>query len=249
MKIDKEDKIKNSLAISFLLLVTVLVFIIIIKYQVEGEKNMPFALSKITIISTAEGQERIAEEGQEVSRWNLDIYQKNDVYFFIDKNEEYKKTKTIDSVYIENIQITKKPEVGTIKTYMPSSLEGRLFKYNEEFLVEEKLEYKGDGADNYQNLEIGNQGGKILLDFANTGIGSFISNDEQEIKHDGTLLTKANVSNEQIKFEVNFDFIIKVNNVKYKANITLNMPEGNILEDGRSTIEKTDMSDIIFKRI
>ena len=54
-----------------------------IKYEVEGETNMPYQLSKIVIIGTVEGVET-TEKGKE--KWNFDIYQNNDVYFYIDQN-------------------------------------------------------------------------------------------------------------------------------------------------------------------
>ena len=57
----KEDNIKRaikaSISIAMLIVILTIVVIVIIKYNVEGEKNMPFKLSKITIISTAEGLE------------------------------------------------------------------------------------------------------------------------------------------------------------------------------------------------
>ena len=52
-----KDRIKMSIAISVLLVVIIVVILIIIQYQIEGEKNMPYQLSKITIISTAEGEQ------------------------------------------------------------------------------------------------------------------------------------------------------------------------------------------------
>ena len=77
-----------------------------IKYEVEGDKNMPFNLSKIVIVSTAEGVETKGK-----SKWNFNVYQNNDLYFYIDKNNEYLGDSTyIEKVRIENIQITKAPE-------------------------------------------------------------------------------------------------------------------------------------------
>ena len=138
---DKEKKkqmIKLCIAVSTFVIILLLVGITMIKYQVEGDKNMPFNLSKIIMVSTAEGQET---EGDK--KWNFSIYQNNDVYIYIDKNEAYKgEERTIKSVRIENINITKAPSVGEIKTYMPNSVEGRLFDYSDEYIVNEKLEYK-----------------------------------------------------------------------------------------------------------
>ena len=215
-----------------------------IKYEVEGDKNMPFNLSKIVIVSTAEGVEI---EGK--SKWNFNIYQNNDIYFYIDKNNEYLGNSTyIENVRIENIQITKEPTIGEIKTYMPNSLEGRLYSYDNTYIIEEKLEYRGGVKSNSQTLEIGNQGGEALIRFSNTNLGAYSSDTDKEIIHDGTLLNKLELKKENINFTVSFDFIIEVQNHQYRANIKLEFPYGNIIEEGTAIYEKTDMSDVIFKR-
>ena len=245
----KKEIIKHSVAISILIIIISIVATIIIKYQVDGETNMPFELSRITIISTAEGESVEPKEGEETYKWNMEVNQSNDVYFFIDKNEQYKKNAMIDSVEIENINITKQPLKGTIKTYMPNSSAGRLYSYDESFLVTNKLTYTGAKSSDEKNLQIGNQGGKVLIRFANTGICTYTSNDDTEIVHDGTLISKCNITEQEINFTVNFDFIITVGNIKYKANITLELPCESITTEGTTQIEKKDMSDIIFKRI
>lgn len=249
MDINKKETIKHCIAISILIIIISIVAILIIRYQVDGETNMPFNLSKITIISTAEGVQAANVEGQENTKWNLSINQSNDVYFFIDKNEEYKKSATIDNISIENIKVSTIPLKGEVKTYMPNSADGRKFIYNDTFLVNEKLTYTGAKASNEKTLEIGNQGGKALIRFANTNICTYNSNEDIEVVHDGTLIAKTDTKNEEIQFAVNFDFIITSRNIKYKANITLDFPYGDILEEGTTEIEKTDMNDIIFKRI
>ena len=244
---DKEKKkqmIKLCIAVSTFVIILLLVGITMIKYQVEGDKNMPFNLSKIIMVSTAEGQET---EGDK--KWNFSIYQNNDVYIYIDKNEDYKgEERTIKSVRIENINITKAPSVGEIKTYMPNSVEGRLFDYSDEYIVNEKLEYKGAEESNPQTLEIGSYGGSLLLSFSNIGLDTYSSDEDEEITHDGTLLEKIDVTNDDITFNVSFDIVITVENCSYRANTTLQLPCGNILEEGTCSIEKTDMSDVIFKR-
>ena len=85
---DKEKKkqmIKLCIAITTFVIIILLVGMTMIKYQVEGDKNMPFNLSKIIIVSTAEGQETKGDK-----KWNFKVYQNNDVYIYIDKNENYK---------------------------------------------------------------------------------------------------------------------------------------------------------------
>lgn len=241
----RKQTIKLWAAISLLVIVLIIVIAIMIKYEVEGDKNMPFNLSKIVVVSTAEGVE---SKGK--NKWNFNIYQNNDVYFYIDKNEKYNgKANMINSVKIENIQMTQSPGLGKIKIYMPNSVEGRLYSYAEEYIVNDSLEYKGGAKSNPQTLEIGNQGGNVLVRFSNTDLGDYSSDKDTQIVHDGTLLNKIQLTNEQIQFQVSFDFIITLTNCSYKANIKLDLPSGNILENGTESIEKQDMNDIIFKRM
>ena len=244
---DKEKKkqtIKFCIAITIFVIIILLVVITMIRYNVEGDKNMPFNLSKIIIVSTAEGTETEGEE-----KWNFDVYQNNDVYIYIDKNEDYMgEEKILKSLKIENINITKSPLKGEVKAYMPNSVEGRIFSYDDEYIIDGSLEYKGAEESNTQTLEIGSNGGSALIRFCNTGLGEYSSDSDDEIIHDGTLLSKIDVSNEDTQFEVTFDLVITVDNCSYRANIALQFPCGNILEEGTCSLEKIDMSDVIFKR-
>lgn len=246
----KEEKIKKavkaSLSIVFLATVLIIVGIVMIKYNVEGEKNMPFELSKITIISTAEGTENT--ENAENVKWKLNIMQNNDIYISINKNDNYNKEELIESVRIENINIIETPKIGETKAYMPNSLEGRLYNYSEEYIIQDNLEYTGSNKSDTKTLEIGNQGGNILLSFCNKAIGIYESNEDIEIKHDGTLIGKLGKTIDDLKFSVSFDLVIKVQNKSYRTNINLDLPCGNITEEGTSTYEITDTSKYIFKR-
>lgn len=241
----KKEKIKACIAIAVIVLAILITGIITMKYYVEGETNMPFTLSKITVVSTAEG----LQNENAVEKWNLSIFQNNDVYFSVEKNENNKEEEIIESISIENIQITKEPAIGKIKTYMPNSLDGRLFSYGEEYRVtENKLAFKGASKSNSKTLEIGNQGGTAVIRFSNAEIGNYVSNEEEEIKHDGSLLNKTEATMENLNFEVNFDFIIHLKNKSYVSNISLSLPcEGNLLEEGTCSQELTDQ--FIFKRV
>lgn len=245
---DKEKKkqiIKLCVAVLVFAIIIVLVAAVMIRYQVEGDKNMPFNLSKIIIVSTAEGNET---EGKR--KWNFNVLQNNDVYIYIDKNENYwGEEKTIKSVILENINISKAPTKGEIKVYMPNSVEGRLFDYSDEYLVQEgKLEYKGGAESNTQTLQIGTNGGNLLLSFSNTGLGTYSSDEDEEITHDGTLLKRLKATYEEVQFDVNFDLVIEVDNCSYRTNMTLHMPCGDITEEGTCSTEQTDFSDLVFKR-
>ena len=53
--------------------------ILVLRYHVEGESNMPFKITKISIIESVEGTEN---QGT-VEKWNLNVNQNNDIYMYI----------------------------------------------------------------------------------------------------------------------------------------------------------------------
>jgi len=230
------------------LIISVIAYIAttMLKYEVEGETNMPFTLSKMIVISTAEGFEKEQTE----HKWNMDIMQNNDVYLEITKNKEYKQKEAIESITIENFYYESEPKLGEPKIYRPSRQENKTYDYELDSEVTEKLEYIGSEKTDIKNLNIANQGGMILLRFTNANVSQFISDDAVEIKQDGTLLKQAGVLYEDLKYKVNFDLIITlVSGTKYKANILLDMPIKDLLEEGISSIEDTKLENIVFKRM
>lgn len=242
----RKQTIKLIVAVTVLALLLLWVAIMMIKYEVEGETNMPFELTKIVVIGTVEG---IETESDNKNKWNFDIYQNNDVYFYIDQSENNTQEELIKSVKISNIQVLAEPQKGSIQTYMPNSEAGRLFTYDDQFKVEEKLEYKGAVESSSTNLEIGSKGGTALIRFSNINIGNYTSDKDKEIIHNNTLLEKIKTSNEEIKFSISCDFTIETTKTKYQSTITLDLPTGNLDEEENCYLEKTDMSDVIFKRV
>ena len=111
------------------------------------------------------------------------------------------------------------------------------------------LTYKGAKETNLDELEISNQGSIVLLRSVNQNVCEVRNNDESII-HDGTLLAKGNVNPEDLNYKLTFDIIIETTrNIKYKGTISIDLPTGDIQTQGKSQIEKTDFSDVIFKRM
>ena len=131
--------LKSAYAVVIVLIIAV-VALLILKYDVEGEKNMPFKLSSIIVASTAEG---IQNENDEY-KWDAEIYQNNDIYINIEKNKNYKETEIIKSITIDNIQINKEPQVGKMFLYRAKAEENNLFSNNDEFLINDRVDYIGD---------------------------------------------------------------------------------------------------------
>ena len=102
---------------------------------------------------------------------------------------------------------------------------------------------------NIKNLKISNQGGILVLRFANNNISQFVSNDAQEVNY-SKLLQETKVNLEDLKATVNFDLNIKLTSDRiYKAQITIDLPVQDIIEKGTASQEITDTSNIVFKRI
>lgn len=186
------------------------------------------------------------QEDSPESKWNLNLIQNNDIYIDIIKNKNYGKEEIIDKVIIDNFKIEDEPQKGEIKIYRPDS-QNLNFTNKEEYKIEKEIEYKGAEKSDLNNLKVANQGGLIILRFVNQGLGNY-KTDEEEIIHDGTLLNKIGLTNEDIQFKVSFDISIELNSgKKYKANVNLKMPNGNLVGEG-TTNSQINGSEIVFKR-
>lgn len=134
-----------------------------LKYSVEGENNMPFELSQLIVVSTAEGLDP-------ENKLEYNIMQNNDLYLYIAKNKNYKETEIIKKITINDIKIESTPKVGEITIYRPSKAEDKIYEYSEEYIVNNEITYEGSELPNAKELKIANQGGIIILRFSNNKI-------------------------------------------------------------------------------
>ena len=229
-----------------ILIIVVILFIVgmlILRYNVEGETNMPFNLTKITVISSSEGIDKDAGE----NKWAFDIYQNNDIYIYIDKNENYKETEAIKNIVIDNFTIEGQMK-DNIKIYKPEfEEENVIFKYSEKNKVD-RLEYIGELINDMKTMQVSNQGGIIAFRCSNDNLTEYRS-DEDTINHN-ELLKKANITNESLKFNLKFDLsIILEDGKEFKTNVELDLPVDDVVNNGVTSKEFTDMSKFVFKRI
>lgn len=239
-------KTKSFHICMIIIIITVILFVVgmlVLRYNVEGEKNMPFELSKITIISSQEG----IDDEQTDTRWSFDVHQANDIYLYIEKNNEYDKTEIIKSININNFQIETENK-DNVKIYKPDTEEENvLFKYKDENIVE-NIEYLGDVESDLKNLKISNQGGIIAFRCSNNYVTKYKS-DEEEINH-SELLKKAGITEEKLRMSLTFNLnIILESGKEYQAEVKTELPTGNVIEEGNTSTEITDLTDIVFKRI
>lgn len=218
--------------------------IFILKYQVEGESNMPFKLTKISLIESVEG---IEKEGAN-EKWNFNVNQNNDIYIYIEKNSGYGKTEIIDSVEIKNININKEKALGELKLYKPVIDEKRMFINKQENEITE-ITYNGELESNIKEEKISNQGGIVAFRYAINNLATYISENDEQIDH-SQLLKLTNISSEDLKTKLTFDIFINLKGGrKYQAPISIDVPQGDIVEKGTIGEDITDLKGIIFKRI
>lgn len=241
-----KNKINKGIVLAIIVLAFGLSLSIMLKYKTEGETNMPFTLKKIQTISSAEATTKA--ENPENYKWNIDINQYNDIYIEIHKNPESDLISYIEQVTLENFEIKSKNNEN-IKIYMPNSTEGKRFIYEDNFQVTGALTYKGAEENNEKTLSIANQGGTILFRVLNPNISEYQSNDDEEIMYDGRLLEKSNVDMEDTKITLSFDIIIQTDRARYKGRTTLELPTGDIKQEGVTTNTIDTLENIVFKRI
>ena len=237
-------KILKKCAFIFCILIALMVVVsIMVKYEVEGEKTLPYSLSEIFVISTVEGTP--TDDGENI--WNVSLKQVNDLYFYINKDDVTEET--IKEITIENFNVTKAPQKGNLAIYRPTGDFGDLYTHSEQDYLGSSLTYTGK-IDDLKTLEIANNGGVFGCRMSLNDLGNYISNDSTEITYDGTLLKNVDVSIEDIKFSISFDILITTNkNVTYKGTLNIDLPGENVIEEGTTNFKINNFENVIFKRL
>lgn len=240
----KKRIIHTFVVIFILIMIMLIATLLMFKYHVEGETNLPFELKKINVISTAESD--LSKDEEEV--WHAAILQKNDIFFTIEKNSEYKKEDAIKKLSFENFQVVKINENMVVDIYRPTT-SASTYNYSEEYKVQNALEYVGGQSTNTETLQINNQGGLIGFSITSDNLGEYIFSENEKLPSDGRLLAKAGIKSEDINFKVSFDLIIETeSDHKFKANIVLDLPTGDILQKGVGSLENAELENVVFKR-
>lgn len=240
----KNKMLKLSLTIAITISVIFIAMMWLLTYHEEGETNIPFKISKIILVSSTDGVQNNNSQAQ----WAIDVNQNNDIYLYIDKNKNYGKTELIESVKITNFNITKETEKGEIKIYKPTTEENKMFNNIQELEVKELI-YSGDLESNVKQLKISNQGGLIVFRCAKDKVSQYLADNVTEVNYN-QLLQMTNVSKEDLKINISFDIEIKIVNKKtYQATVSLELPTGDVITNGRTNLEITDLEDIVFKII
>lgn len=240
----KNKILKIVLSIVAVISIVFIVMVWLLTYHEEGEINIPFKISKIVVVSGVDG----VQANNSDTQWAIDVNQNNDIYLYIEKNKNYGKTELIENVKISNFNITKETEKGEIKIYKTTTEENKMFSNTKEFEINE-LTYVGDLESSIKQSRISNQGGLIAFRCANNNISQYTSTDATEVNYN-QLLQMTNVNQKDLNLSISFDIEIKIVNKKtYQATISLELPVEDVIANGTSNVEITDLEDIVFKII
>lgn len=216
----------------------------ILAYKIDGEKNMPYNIEQVIIVSGADGK----NNSDNSESWNININQYNDIYFKFTKNQE--RRENLKNIRIENV-LVKNDDGKKIEIFVPNSADsGQNFVYDDKFKINTDMTYNVGESNNLKTLEVSQNGGIVALRIAKMDLGTYSSSHEEVINYDGNLLKKIDIKSENIKFKIEFDLVIETDMAKYKTRIELELPIGNIEEDGTSKklIGVEETKKYIFRR-
>jgi hypothetical protein len=250
MKTNKINVLKRCLFLAFIIIAITIVISIVIKYHVEGETTLPYYIKQIRIVSNVGSKNNEDTE----NLWNVELSENN--YIFIDiAKSSTSNNDTIKDIKMDNFTITTPSEKGNIIIYRPtgdfvSGNPEKLYEYSEQNYLDSDITYTGAKVDTLKTLEIGNEGGMLGFKIALEDLGNYVSNNYDEvITYDGTLLTKAGISQEDITFSISFDLTITLNSsVTFKGTLNLDLPSGDLINEREAYTELTNFDDIVFKR-
>ena len=209
---------------------------------------MPFEIEKILAVSTVDA-EKVDDPN---ILWNIPVDQVNDIYIYVKKNESSKKERLIKELAFENFQVTEKPKSGNVVLLKATGdiNTNNLYNNSTEDILSKGLLFNGGEIDDMKSLEISNIGGVCGFRMAIKNLGAFVSTEGEEVIYDGSLLSKIGINQDDIKFKVSFDMSITLdNNVCYKGTINIELPVGDIAQEGKASKELKDFSNVIFKRV
>lgn len=238
--------VKKILFGLFIALILFIALMIVINYNEEGEKVLPFKLSKIVIVSAINGNSKTGSD----TIWDIDLNQINDFYISVAPENNTNK-ETIKSITLKNFRINPEDVAGNKKILTPTGeLGATLYSNSEENYIDTEIVVDGGTIDDLKSKQIGNMGGTIAFRYELENIGNFKGNDETEIKYDASILQKVGLDVQKLNTEISFDLLIKTSkNISYKGNIKLQTPVGNLSENasGEKVIE--DFNNVVFKRV
>ena len=263
--LDKKKVVLTVITIILFIIVLVLCYLLFYKYVLKrnfensvldfSNKNEEtiFEIDKVTFFSSCDAKNKSASS----SNFTIEnLYQYTDMALFITSpNEEKTLQNTLKSVYIDNIQFTKAPTLGTPNLYYKNIYNFAKSDIVDSNLISDRLDFNISSEDE-ANLDTptlyNNLANPIVLSYVNSNIKTdyTITDTSSPITYDGSLLKKCEVLLNSISSSLSFDIYI-TNNLgqEFKATVYIDIPlesEEESIYDGSVTLRKD--TNFIFYR-
>lgn len=263
--IDKKKAILTAIIIVLFIVVFVLCYLVFYKYVLKrnfentvldfSNKNEEtiFEINNVTFFSSCDAKNKSA------SRSNFTIenlYQYTDMALFITSPKEEKTLEnTLKSVYIDNIQYTKTPTLGTPSLYYKNINNFAKSDIVDTNLINNRLDFNITSEDE-ANLDTptlyNNLANPIVLSYVNSNIKTdyTITDTSSPITYDGTLLKKCDILLNSISSSLSFDIYITNNlDEEFKCTVYIDIPlesDSESIYNGSVTLKKD--TNFIFYR-
>lgn len=221
------------------------------------KKSDTFRIRKIILFSSADA---VQNEATNKSTWNVNVSQFTDIAIYIDNHLEngFSKENTIAKLYIDNIQYAQMPTLGTPFLYYKNQNDFGKLSFNEENRIQDCLNFEIIPYENERNFEkpeiYDTSFSPICLGFTNKDIKTnySITNIEEPLRYDGSLLKRCNIGLTRINCTVSFDVhIINQANEHFKSTLSIEIPlkdnsSETTIYDGFTKQEITKISNFSF---
>lgn len=187
-----------------------------------------FRINDLVVTSTVDAEDKTTD----LNNWELNLSQKNNISILVDNEGSNK----ISNMSIDNIKIEKPSKHGKI-----------IASPKDEKQVFDILDSVEDRFYLYMKEKDGAYIAEIDIDNKDFLTGYKVPSDVKEIRYDGTLLQRVSIKPEELKFKISFNLnIIDIQGKISTAKIELEMPNANIINDGK-VVEKIDPKKFAFK--
>ena len=255
--LNKKEFILTLITIILFIIVFVLCYLLFYKYVLKrnfestvldfSSKNEEtvFEINKITFFSSCDAKNKSATS----TNFTIEnLYQYTDIALFITSpNEEKTLKNTLKSAYIDNIEYTKIPTLGTPNLYYKNIYNFAKSDIVDNNLINDRLDFNIISEDE-ANLDTptlyNNLANPIVLSYVNSNIKTdyTLTDTSTPITYDGTLLKKCEVLLNSISSSLSFDIHITNNlDEEFKCSVYLDIPlesEEESIYDGSVTLRK-----------
>ena len=263
--LDKKKVVLTAITIILFIIVLILCYLLFYKYVLKrnfensvldfSSKNEEtiFEINNVTFFSSCDAKNKSASS----SNFTIEnLYQYTDMALFITSPKEEKTLEnTLKNVYIDNVQYTKTPTLGTPSLYYKNIYNFAKSDLVDSNLINGRLDFNITSEDE-ADLDIptlyNNLANPIVLSYVNSNIKTdyTITDTSSPITYDGTLLKKCDVLLNSISSSISFDIYITNNlDQEFKCSVYIDIPlesDEESIYDGSCTLKKD--TNFIFYR-